>query len=107
MFKSTKKKFTPWPWRIRGLYVVLAISLLFNAIALSFVFMINSRQADNAVMAHALRNSCVRDYDWNMANLPMTQEGRVVFSESLCNRDAVTGKYFNNSKVVDGHYLFR
>ncbi|GEM_PF-2162315 len=107
MFKSKKKKSISWPWRIRGLYVVLGISLLLNAIAISFVVMLNSRQADLALISHAINNSCNRDYAWNVANLPMSQAGRVVFSESLCNRDAVTGQYFNNSKVVDGHYLFR
>lgn len=107
MFKSKKKKFAPWPWRIRGLYVVLGISLLLNAIAISFIVLLNSRQADLAVISHAIRNSCNRDYAWNMTNLPATSEGRVVFSEALCKRDAVTGEYFKTSKVVDGHYVLR
>lgn len=107
MFKSKKKKFAPWPWRIRVLYVTLGISLLLNAVAISFMIMLNSREADLAVISHAIGNSCERDYSWNMANISPTAEGRVVFSEAFCKRDAVTGEHFKTGKVVDGHYVLR
>jgi hypothetical protein len=100
------KKDLPWPWRVRGLYVVLGVSLVLNAITVSFIAILNSPQANFAVMSHAISNSCDRNYALNMTTLPTT-DGRVLFSEALCNRDATTGQYLTSGKVVDGHYVLR
>lgn len=38
---KSKKKYLPWPWRFRALYLVLGVSLIINAITLSFITYLN------------------------------------------------------------------
>jgi hypothetical protein len=106
MFKSKKKKFAPWPWRIRGLYVALGISLFVNAAVISMVAFVNSPQADYFVAQQALGNMCGRDYSRIMSNIPTTNVG-IQFSEQVCQRDAITGQSITTGRVVNGHYVLR
>lgn len=106
MFKSKKKKFAPWPWRIRILYVALGISLLANAVFISFTIFISSPTADYTVTQYAIGNMCDRDYSRIMANIPAA-DGRIQFSEQLCQRDAASGLDMTTGKVVNGHYVLR
>ena len=34
---AKKSKNTPWPYRIRDMYIVLGLSLMVNVVALSFI----------------------------------------------------------------------
>ncbi|MBW4061605.1 hypothetical protein HJC99_03505 [Candidatus Saccharibacteria bacterium] len=102
------RKLTPtWPFRMRGLYIVLGLSLLINVVVLSFMVYFNSRQADQAMMKTAIAHICTRDYDWYKAGLP-TEGSQALFSEGLCNRDVNTGSTLSgdHSKIVNGHYVF-
>ena len=106
MFKSKKKKFAPWPWRIRTLYLALGISLLANALFISFTVFLSSSLADYTVTQYAVGNMCNRDYSRIMANIPTT-DVRIQFSEQFCQRDAITGLGMTTGKVIDGHYVLR
>lgn len=105
MFKSNKKR-QPWPWRVRGIYLVLGVSLLLNAITLSFVTFLSSPYADYALLSHSYNQACVRDYDKHL-NAITTTSGKILFSEAQCSRDAATGKFLNTARIVDGHYVLR
>lgn len=104
MFKSKKKKSMAWPWRVRGLYVVLGVSLLLNVIALSSLGYLNSSKADMHLYNVAINNLCQRDYNDSVA-AQTTKDDKVLLAEKICHRDAVTGVSLSNGKVVDGHYV--
>jgi hypothetical protein len=99
-----KPKSPTWPYRIRISYLVLALSLLVNAVTIGFIVHINSKQADMALLRTAIEHSCDRDYNYIMSQLP-NDGGRVLFSEGLCTRDAATGGVFgpDHSQIVNGH----
>ena len=104
--KSKTKKSLPWPWRFRGLYIVLGVSLLLNAITLSFVTFLTSPTASYGLLSHSLDQACVRDYDDILVGLE-SQTEKVLFSEANCMRNVTTGKNLDNATIVNGHYIVR
>lgn len=104
MFKSSKKRSAPWPWRIRILYLTLGISLFVNAIVLSFMVYTNSRESNLRMSAAAIASSCVQNYAYNLSRFNSNND-RIMFSEGLCRRDVNNGAELNNVEIVNGHLV--
>ena len=103
MAKSTAQ--STWGSKLYATWIVLGISLLVNAILISFITYANSKHADNMLISHALQNVCVRDYNWLMTSGSTgSEDSKVLYSEGLCRRDVATGADIN-FKVVNGHLV--
>ena len=95
-----------WPYRLRGLYLVLGLSLLANALFISFVWYINSRSADVAMLETAVTHMCSRDYGYQMSKLT-DENSKILLSEGVCKRDITTTNPLaaDRVKIAGGHFV--
>ena len=70
-----------WPWRIRGMYIVLGLSLAVNGAALATLVFLESREGVFVLVNEATQSACDRNYDVIAANLKADRKRFTVLHE--------------------------